>query len=948
MDLLQRRLRQELSGRRYLLVLDDVSRLDGGRLKLKKLCSWLKQGGDGSFIIVTIRDEPDNEPNGMTMSRVHEYKLGFLYYKESWELFCRRAFTTGKWEYPELLEIGKIFIEMCYGVPFNLNLLGSLMRFKKEYAEWLDILHQLENFRKLRAYAILQVCWNNLHPDTKRCLAFCSVFPSDSHIDKDVMIKLWIANGLIGPDGWANPEVRGNQIFNELVTRYFFRDVKCVHRDAFGNKHEFQGRIVCKMSGIVCDFARYIASSEYSRLKLDQPMIHTQQQARFVSISSDSSLDIAMSVEACPVVSTLISPVESFAQLVKCNALPKSNTLRVLHLRSSLFQGDLSELKYMKHLTYLDLSGSRIKTLPEAMSTLYSMQTLNLSKCLLLCHLPKGMRYMRSLRHLSVDRCPKLKKMPAHLGELSCLQTLTTYIICEDAGCGIDEIKGLNLGGLLELYNIRKVKDALEAKEVDLFAKQGLESLTLCWGGRQNIAPRANNCFDVLEALKPHVGLKVLKIQQYGDPEFSAWLANPVDLKNLVELHLILCTELKSVPMVWHLPCLRVLCLKYMDSLSYIHNSTSLPGGSSEGRSRLFPALKRLMLVGMKSLNEWQEGEAEGKVLGSKMLNFPVLDEMEIIDCPKLEIMPTAPCLKHLTVKTENPMLLWSVCCLIAQSSSLVEANITNTSSTNSELPLTSEKESENYNKCSLRRLRLDATNHFFMSTKLPHIFLPRRSSVSPLSFWRSFELLEYLDIFNCNDLEAWPQEELECLIRLRRLSIRVCKRLTGSSAESSKELTLPRLESLQIYGCPRLKKIPMCSSSLKDLELDECPEITSISSNECPADLETLYISCTTWTSLPNGLEHLTKLKSLRVTECYSLTNLPDGMRALTSLKSLIVNECPRVKSLPQCSGLEQVLSGLELLKISRCPDLELFCGAVMYRDIISRIPRKIIGSTD
>ncbi|KAJ3670965.1 hypothetical protein LUZ60_008391 [Juncus effusus] len=736
MDLLQRRLRQELNGRSYLIVLNNVREFSSWTC----LKSLLNHGWGTTIVITHSLEIAHNLPSYFIC------ELDYLNEEDSWKLFCKRAFTTGKTEYPEVHEIGKYFIHVCGGVPLRLNMLGSLMMFKKEPAEWREVLHQLEKGGDFSNKTIIWICYNHLPSNIKKCFAFSSVFPKGHVMDKDIMIKLWIANGLIDSDGSTNPEAKGDLIFKELVMRYFFQDVKRVHRDVFGNNHEYHGRVVFKVLDLVHDLARSVAPRDHPyNSELNQSM-KREETIRHVSITGDQTLDIAMAIKAWPNARSILSPVESLGRAIKCDDFPKPNSLRALHVRSSLFRGDLSELKHMKHLRYLDLSGSMIKTLPEATSTLYCMQTLNLSKCLLLCQLPKDMRYMRSLRHLSVDRCPRLKKMPAYLGQLNCLQTLTTYIIGEDAGYRIGEIKGLNLGGLLELYNLRKVKDAAKAKEVDLFAKSGLESLSLCWGGQQYIASKATNDFHVLEALKPHVGLKVLKIQQYGDPEFAVWLANPVYLKNLVELHLSLCTELKTVRSVWHLPSLQVLSLKYMNSLSYIYASSSLPGEGSEGSSKLFPALKRLVLIGMKSLKEWQEGEV-----------------------------------------------------------------------------------------------------------------------------------------------------------------------------------------AHEIYGCPLLAEIPKCSSSLIDLELDECPKITSISSNR---RLKTLYISCTTWTSLPNGWKQLTKLNSLRITECYSLTNLPDEMAALTSLNTLVINECPRLKLWStQHSALDAMLSRLELLKVSNCADVKNFSGKGISR---------------
>lgn len=87
---------------------------------------------------------------------------------------------------------------------------------------------------------------------------------------------------------------------------------------------------------------------------------------------------------------------------------------------------------------------------------------------------------------------------------------------------------------------------------------------------------------------------------------------------------------------------------------------------------------------------------------------------------------------------------------------------------------------------------------------------------------------------------------------------MRKCPTLTGLLPRQLQEGEdfLPKLQSLEFYECLSLKEVPKCSS-IRYLELDECPEINSISGL---TRLEMLVLSCLSWTSLPTDFEDLTK----------------------------------------------------------------------------------------
>ncbi|KAF3340608.1 disease resistance protein RGA3 [Carex littledalei] len=955
-DLLELRLSQELYWSKCIVVLDDVRTVHKELiLKFNKLILTSARRKIRLIVTSTFQEVGQMFDIGSMTNCVLEPLMD----NDDWNLFCKKAFWDDANETcPEILkEMGKKIVDTCGGSPLALNMMGGLMRFKKQPEEWRRVINQLENYTVdgvATVEKIIKVCYDNLCSQVKQCFAFCSLFPEGHYMDKEVLIKLWMANGLLLPsDGSRSmpPEENGSIVFNELVSRHFFEeDVKLIHGNySYENKHGYH-RVTCKLLDLV----------------RKQAVIAAREFALRLSISGDSQVDIPILLENNPAVRTLLSPGDPFIRKVNCSTVPRANSLRGLHLHSALFQQDLFVLKYMRHLRYLDLSGSRIKMLPESTSLLYFLQTLNLSNCLLLYQLPENMKYMRSLRHLYIHKCPKLKKMPAHFRQLNNLQTLTTYIVGEEnTGTGIDQIKGLHLGGLLELYNLHKVKTVTIAKEADLVSKTNLDRLTLNWGTESVVMSTDNNDLGVLKALQPHTQLKVLKVQQYGGRKFATWLAHPVEMGfvNFVELHLIGCSQCKTLPALWKLPSLRVLCLKHMPSLTCISRTDK-----KDSSEQFFPSLKRLVLVGLKKLERWheevlhtkigggeieeeeeggetkeeEEGETEEEEEGGEtkeeeeggetkeekergggatcsnlettfeeVIEFTMLDQLEITSCPNLKTMPRVPQLKHITASIENYRLLWSVTNVITRAKSLVEeANIAKASSAdNEQFPALEEKGEKRVPVWSvkLRILRMDSTNSFFMPTTLPHSLL----GLSGL--WRSFEALTYLEIINCNTLVSWPLEFIY-LERLIRLSIRMCPNLTGKLPAHSENnyWWLFSLKRLEFYGCSSLKQVPKCGCRhLNVLELDECPQVESISGIE---RVDMLYLSCISWTSLPSWLPEIKELGTLWVSECPMVKELPGG----------------------------EWLSSLKKLKISECPDLEKFCKEEPYSSIISQIGKK------
>ncbi|XP_057990357.1 disease resistance protein RGA2-like [Hevea brasiliensis] len=127
------RLKENLEGKRYLLVLDDVWNED--QKKWDDLKAYLLMGAPGSKILFTTR----STRVALVMGVDSPYVLQGLADNEAWDLFDKLAFGEGHGVVmnPNLIKIGKEMVKKCKGVPLAIRSLGSLMHLKtKEIHEF--------------------------------------------------------------------------------------------------------------------------------------------------------------------------------------------------------------------------------------------------------------------------------------------------------------------------------------------------------------------------------------------------------------------------------------------------------------------------------------------------------------------------------------------------------------------------------------------------------------------------------------------------------------------------------------------------------------------------------------------------------------------------------------------------------------------------------------------
>ncbi|XP_012856537.1 PREDICTED: putative disease resistance protein RGA3 [Erythranthe guttata] len=357
LDMLLRCLKELISGKKFLLVLDDVWIEDN--TKWEPLKNSLKQrDGVGSKILVTTRNQCVAVMIGSVKNEIHH--LGSLSDDECWLLLSRIAFSgKNEEECKRFHNIGNNIAKKCKGLPLAAKTLGSLLLSKNTLKEWENVMNskiwELEKV-EIDIFSHLLISYNELSPTLKRCFSYCAVFPKDTKIDLESVVTKWMAMGYLESRGGNGGDwkVRGRENFDKLAMLSLFQNFK-----SCGDKTES-----FKMHDILHDFALFL-----------------RKNGRVGAAGMKKT-----TCQACNIL--IVSQVQEYRSLFNYKELPNPHLcdclarVRLLSLRKCGLRGIPKQIKKLIHLRWLNLGRNNFHDQDvKTVCKLYNLQFLWLDMC---------------------------------------------------------------------------------------------------------------------------------------------------------------------------------------------------------------------------------------------------------------------------------------------------------------------------------------------------------------------------------------------------------------------------------------------------------------------------------------------------------------------------------------------------------------------------------------
>ncbi|XP_044336083.1 disease resistance protein RGA5-like [Triticum aestivum] len=408
--------------KRYLVVIDDL----WDQSKWYTISRAFPENANGSRVIVTTRVE--DVACGACYSRPEcIYRMKPLDEKDSKKLFFRRVYGSEDDHPSQLEEISTEILKKCGGLPLAIITIASLLASRPERLrdEWEIIRNSLgtqfavnPTLEGMRS--ILNLSYIHLPVHLRACFMHLGIYPEDSEIERDDLVRQWLAERFVSNLHGQDMEVVAKSYFNELVNRSLIQPQYTDYGELLSCRvHDMMLDLIQSKCG-EHNFVRFVCNSE------DMKKEHGWKY-KVRRISMNLSAGDARDETTSGTIPFSMSQVRSLAHFGGSKYMPHLlhfKYLRVIRISGELFDTtvDLTAISQLCLLRYLKVSVKRYISLPTEMQGL--------------TELPKGVRNMKSLctldgfelRHRQLEDIEGL----AELTNLRCLRLFGVSSIREE------------------------------------------------------------------------------------------------------------------------------------------------------------------------------------------------------------------------------------------------------------------------------------------------------------------------------------------------------------------------------------------------------------------------------------------------------------------------------------------------------------------------------------
>ncbi|XP_009803436.1 putative late blight resistance protein homolog R1A-3 isoform X1 [Nicotiana sylvestris] len=342
-DVLADLLKRNLTGKRYLIVLDDM--WDGMAWDDLRLSFPV---GNRSRIVVTTRLEKMGEH---VKHHTDPYFLPFLTAEESCQLLQKKVFQQESCP-QELQDVSQAVAKRCKGLPLVVVLAAGIIKKKKMEESWWHevekaLLFYLDRESEDYSRATMQLSYDNLPDYLRPCLLYMGMFPEDARIPASKLISLWIAEGFV-------QNVESGRLMEEAAEDYLkdliSSNVVMVSRRRYNGKVKY-----CQVHDVVLHFC--LERSRKEKFILAMKVHYTQFQP---SYWNETRLSFNFTNE-----------LSEFALLNSKTRKPFHQKLRSLKTTYTYFHqlvdwDPLRQCTQLRLLKVLDLSSNKVVPLSSA------------------------------------------------------------------------------------------------------------------------------------------------------------------------------------------------------------------------------------------------------------------------------------------------------------------------------------------------------------------------------------------------------------------------------------------------------------------------------------------------------------------------------------------------------------------------------------------------------